>query len=173
MGPPRLAAGATGPFELGGEFLEKGRVSGQALDNRHRLSLSSRLFNSESSSDPIRYRLIQSGGTTAALLRPTALRTHPTLVSGIDGTWFPALAHNLQLTFGIPSCHPALTRKRSKMRSRGSSPGVWEFMLVFTPYLCHSVNPDVVHRPGLIGGGHGNHRRTQRPAVFPGCRSAA
>jgi len=106
MGSASLAAGATGPFEFAGEILEKGRVSGQALDDRHRLSLSARLFNPKSSNDPIRYGLVHSGRTAAALLRPTALRTHPTLVSGIDGTWFPALAHDLQLTFGILSCHP-------------------------------------------------------------------
>ena len=106
MGSTRLATGATGPFEFAGEILEKGRVSGQALDDRYRLPLAARLLDPEPSSDPIRYGLIHFGGAATALLRPTALRTHPTLVSGIDGTWFPALAHDLQLTFGILSCHP-------------------------------------------------------------------
>ena len=95
VGPTRLAARATSLFELAGEILEKRRVSGQAFDDRHRLSLSARLFNPKSSNDPIRYGLVHSGRTAAALLRPTTLRTHSTLVGGKDGTWFPVSAHEL------------------------------------------------------------------------------
>ena len=84
----RLAAGTTGLFELAGEILEKGRVSGQALDDRHRLSLSARLLDPEPRSDPVRHSLVHPGGTAAALLRPAALRTHAALVGGVDGAGF-------------------------------------------------------------------------------------
>ena len=97
VGLARLAARTAGTFELTREILEEGRVPGQALDNRHRLALSSSLLDPEPSGDPVRYGFVHSREAAAALLRPTAFRTHPTLVGGVDGSRFLASAHPLQL----------------------------------------------------------------------------
>ena len=121
MSSTRLAARATGPLEFTGEILEEGRVSGQAFDDRHRLSLSARLLDAKPSRDSIRHGFVHLGGASAALLRPTALRAHSTLVGGVDGPWFSARAHDHQLTCRILSCHPRWKGKRSRLGNRPSS----------------------------------------------------
>lgn len=127
MSSTRLAARATGPFEFTGEILEEGRVSGQAFDDRHRLSLSARLLDAKPSRDSIRHGFVHLGGASAALFRPTAFRAHSTPVGGVDGPWFPARTHNHQLTCRILSCHPSWTRKRSQVSIRRSLHENWEY----------------------------------------------
>ena len=48
-----------------------------------------------------------------------------------------------------------------------------EYILVFTPYLCHSVNPGNVHCSARLEDGHGSHHGTQRLHESTGRRSIA